>query len=270
MWFFCIIVCFNRSTKIAYHSKSKIVSIEEIKKQIGKKRIEKHKLLNETFWWVSIAKKSLDNSLKENNYSSGIKIHVPSKISQTRQISRTPEQVKNIIQRAQSIDLYYSIYVSIVAQVEDFFSFLVYSILKADSRRIKGSASGVETLKKIDIEEVIDALDKDEIIEKIIRKNIITIFYASPQRQKDYFEKVLGVKIDDCYWDDWFEIKATRDIIVHNSGIVNELYIEKSKANAKWKLGETVIINENLFGETVANLKSIIGKLELTARKSLK
>ena len=118
------------------------MDIEEIKKQIGKKRIEKHKLLNETFWWVSIAKKSLDNSLKENDYSKGIKIHVPSKISQTRHISRTAEQVKDIIKRAQSSDLYYSIYVSIVAQVEDFFSFLVYSILKADSRRIKGSAAG--------------------------------------------------------------------------------------------------------------------------------
>ena len=246
------------------------MNVEEIKKQIGKKRIEKHKLLNETFWWVSIARKSLDTSLKEDEYSKGIKIHVPSKISQTRSISRTAEQVKEIIQRAQSTDLYFSIYVSLVAQVEDFFSFLVYSILKADSRRIKGSTSGVETLKKIDIEDVIDASDKDEIVEKIIRKNIITVFYASPQKQKDYFEKVLGVKIDEHYWDEWFEIKATRDIIVHNAGVINEVYMEKSKANAKWKLGDTINIDENLFGETVANLKSIIGKLELTARKSLK
>ena len=50
--------------------------------------------------------------------------------------------------------------------------------------------------------------------------------YANPRCQSEYFRKALSINISDDEWNKWYEIKATRDIIVHNLGIINETYIE--------------------------------------------
>lgn len=47
------------------------------------------------------------------------------------------------------------------------------------------------------------------------------------KKQIEYFDKALGIKVDDDIWGKWVEIKARRDLWVHNAGIVNQVYIDK-------------------------------------------
>jgi hypothetical protein len=245
------------------------MTFDEFNKQLGQLRGEKQKQLNEIYWWVSLSISALEKAIKDKSFSDKINITVPSGKS-TKEISRTKEQVRDILDNAKKTDIYQSVFVFIVAKVEDFFSSIIYLILSTDNRRIKGSVPGVDSIKKFDVEDILDSASKEEIIDKIIRKNLVNLFYAGPAKQRDYFERVLGVKLDDILWDDWFEFKATRDIIVHNSGIINELYIEKSGANARGKLGDKIIVDSKYFGDSIAVMKRIIGKCEVTARTTLK
>jgi len=242
---------------------------EEFNKQIGDLRSQKQKLLNETFWWVSIAKASLGKTLEDSEFKNKLKIKVPSRKSD-KTISRTREQIEEIIKRAQERDLYYSIFVYMIAQVEDFFNGFIYLILSKDIRRIKCTVSGIDLIRKYDIIDIVDATSKDEIIDQIIKKNIATLFYASPQKQKEYFQSALGINLPEDYWDNWFEFKATRDIIVHNSGKINELYLLKANKLARGQINQYITIDENYFSNSIALMKSIIGKSETQAKKELK
>jgi hypothetical protein len=58
-----------------------------------------------TFWWVSIVKSSLQISLAQNDYSKGIEIGVPSKVSAKRKISRTKDQAGGISRLRPTINL---------------------------------------------------------------------------------------------------------------------------------------------------------------------
>jgi hypothetical protein len=245
------------------------MTFEEFNKMLGQQRSDKQKQLNEIHWWVSLSVSSLDKSQKDKTFTNEVTITVPSGRS-TKDISRTKEQVIEILDKAKSTDIYQSVFVYMVAKVEDFFSNIIYLILSMDNRRIKGSVPGIDTLKKFDVDEILDSKDKNEIVEKIIICNLINIFYASPQKQKDYFDKVLGIKLDDSLWDSWFEIKASRDIIVHNSGIINEIYIAKSGTMARGVIGDKIPINKNYFDSSLAKMKTIIGKCEVSARNSLR
>jgi hypothetical protein len=61
----------------------------------------------------------------------------------------------------------------------------------------------------------------------VIRKQLVTVFYGSPERYFEYIENVLSIQIEKELKDTFAEIKASRDIIVHNSGIANEIYVGK-------------------------------------------
>jgi len=82
-------------------------------------------------------------------------------------------------------------------------------------------------------------------------------------------EKVLSIKIDETLWDNWFESKATRDLIVHNSGIINKIYLEKAGTVARGKSGEKIVIDKKYFESTCVLIKSLVGKIETQAKKMI-
>ncbi len=83
--------------------------------------------------------------------------------------------------------------------------------------------------------------------------------YASPKNQIEYFYKALGIEFENS--EQWFEIKATRDVIVHNLGIINEVYINKAGDKSRGKIGEKILITQNYFRETISYLKRSIIKM---------
>lgn len=242
---------------------------EQFNKTIGQLRSQKQKLLNETYWWVSIARASLDKALTDKDFKDKLNIEVPSR-KKTKTITRTREQIEQIITRAKDKDLYFSIYVFVIAQVEDFFSELIYLILTKDNRRVKCTVSGIDFIRKYDVVDIVDASSKNEIIDQIIQKNIATLFYSSPQKQREYFQTALGINLPNEYWDKWFEYKATRDIIVHNSGKINKVYLTKAGDLARGVVGQTITIEDQYFAASISTMKSIIGKCEVLAKQELK
>ena len=90
------------------------------------------------------------------------------------------------------------------------------------------------------------------------------VFYASPSKQSDYIQKVLGIDFDERLRElaeKWVEYKASKDLVVHNAGICNEKYILKVGSRAVWNLDEPVVIDGSYLNTFIAESKSYIGKI---------
>lgn len=80
----------------------------------------------------------------------------------------------------------------------------------------------------------------------------------------------MGIKVDDDIWGKWVEIKARRDLRVHNAGIVNQVYIDKVKEYILCDFGNEAIIDEQYFSDCVAILKTMIGRIDKDIRNIYK
>lgn len=106
---------------------------------------------------------------------------------------------KKIKNRIINMDIYNSAFVSAVAAVEDYLSKIMIWILLCDNKRIKCTIAGINFSKEITIVDLIDK-DKETLIRNIIDQRVESLFYASPQKQMEYFDKALDIKVDDDIW----------------------------------------------------------------------
>lgn len=216
---------------------------EEFKKEIGRYRLQKQKLINDTYLWVSLAVNALDTIYESDNDLKRTKYHVPSKVK-GKTVIRKPENLKNILKTAIDKDLYQSTFIFIVAQFEAFLSDIISLCLKYDQRKLKMNVSGGQNNKKIDISEVLDCRNQEDIENLIINKQLGELFIAGPKIQREYIENVLSIKLEGNQWLDWFEYKATRNLLVHKSGLIDSLYLEKVGKQARGNLNEQITINK--------------------------
>lgn len=109
-----------------------------------------------------------------------------------------------------------------------------------------------------------------KLAREAVEQRLEGLFYASPQKQLEYFDKALGLKVDDDIWGKWIEIKARRDLWIHNAGIANQIYLEKAREYTLCAIGEEATIDEVYFFNCVALLKSMIGRIDRDIRNTYK
>ncbi len=240
------------------------MEIQELRDKSSKLKREKQSFLNDTFFWVKLARESVEQ-LPDTKFE--FEVPKAGKTGEMRTVARNDGQrIKN---RIVNRDIYNSAFVSAVAAVEDYLSKIMIWILLYDHKRIKCTIAGVNFSKEVTIVELIDK-DKDTLIRNIIDQRVEGLFYASPQKQREYFDKALGINIEDNIWGKWIEIKARRDLWVHNAGIVNQVYIDKVKEYKLCDFGDEAIIDEQYFSDCVAILKTMIGRIDREIRNIYK
>lgn len=236
--------------------------------QIKDYKLGKQKLINDTFLWVSLSTSSLKTISKSEKFLKKQEFKVPSTVK-GKTIKRKPKQIQDILDKAANESLYESTFIYVVAQFEAFLVDIISLNLKFDQRKLRLNVSGGKSDKKIDVKDILDCPDHDGVISLIIDKILGDLFYAGPKKQKEYIEKGLKVKLEEVLWDKWFEYKATRDLLVHNSGTINNIYLEKAGERARGELGEKVKITEGYFKDSLSDIKSMIGRIESRIRKNL-
>jgi hypothetical protein len=88
--------------------------------------------------------------------------------------------------------------------------------------------------KQLEFGTVLKAASRDEIVSGVIRKQLNELKYEQP---REWFAAVnKAVKLDcptENEIDALAEIKAARDILEHNAGVVNEIYRRKAGGKAR-------------------------------------
>ncbi|WP_440030451.1 hypothetical protein [Chromobacterium amazonense] len=238
-------------------------------KALGDLRKRGQRTINDVYIWSVLAKSALSAKAEDGDFISKMRHEVPSlkrdkfngkkvEIGE-RKVIRSPKQIVDIINNAVEFELNYSVFVYLVAHMEAFLNDVLYELLCYDNRRLKTRVKGIDFEAKIDVNDLIDAEDKDSLVDQVVKKQLISVFYASPALQMEYFQKITGVELDDNLVLSWIEMKAARDIIVHSLGEVNELYVKKSGDKARGNVGERVLIDDEYLGSGMAVMKAIIG-----------
>jgi hypothetical protein len=233
---------------------------ETLLKTIKKLETRFHRSLNDVHIWCSVAIEALCNVEKDEEFIQNNIFSVPSSLErgEFRTVKRKPEEVAHIIQNALDYELYFSVFVLLVAQVEAYLFEVVAAVLRFDNRRLLTTVQGMDSIKKVDLSDIVNCGSKEAIIESIVNQQIGALFYAKPSVQFTYLRQALGIDIEESLKNDWIEYKATRDLIVHNSGVINNIYIEKNGESARGQIGEKIIVDQVYFDQAVGRMKQLV------------
>jgi len=124
--------------------------------------------------------------------------------------------------------------------------------------------------RKISFQEIINSSSKDEIVEKVIDKNLKTLAYSQPAEWFNFIDDIVNLKsISSDQIAELSEIKASRDVLVHNNGVVNEIYVAKSGTQARFRPGEKLELPENYHRASWALIKELVQNISDEAIKKL-
>lgn len=235
------------------------MDVLELRKELTGIKKEKQSFLDDTYLWVEIARNSIQEMPEDK-----IKFEVPNTKGNKKKIQRTDK--KNMILRMTTKDIYYSGYIMLISSIEDYLNKIMKLLLLYDNNRIKVTIPNASMQTSIDIIDFINA-SKDEMINDIVEQRVNNLFYASPQKQLEYMDKALGINISQEDWYIWVEYKARRDVIVHNSGIVNDVYCSKVNGYGRYAKHDTVTFNETEFANVISTLKRIVESIDSLIRK---
>jgi len=109
---------------------------------------------------------------------------------------------------------------------------------------------------------VIECADRDEILTKIIETELNQVKYETVSGWFKYLDKVITIgKLAENEREQLAEMKASRDIIVHNAGIVNDIYLKKAGALARYPKGASLEIPLDYFVESFRIVIGLVGDI---------
>lgn len=102
--------------------------------------------------------------------------------------------------------------------------------------------------KKIEAEKILEC-ESIEVIKLSLIDNIINEFaYKSPKDYASEFEQYTGVNLlESPVYHNYMELKATRDILIHNNGVANDIYCSKAGVLARVKAGQYLPVTLQYF-----------------------
>ena len=186
-------------------------------------------------------------------------------ISGTSDLFRSNDSIRKLYEHGVSRQIFESYLLTAVSQCETFIFDVLKLVLTKHPKLLMGKKFD-ELAVPFD---VFLGQDKEQIIAAKIKAKLSAISYQSPREQLAYLERVAGVKTSSVRFKHYCEIKATRDILVHNAGIIDEKYITKSGDKARGKVGELIHVDEAYFNESVTWIKRIANSIQVVAIKTV-
>jgi hypothetical protein len=120
--------------------------------------------------------------------------------------------------------------------------------------------------KPVPLADLLEAADLDALIRDVVRREVLSIAYKRPADWFAYLQDRvdLGCPTADQI-KDLAEIKASRDVLTHNRGIVNQAYLEKSGDRARFTDADRLDVPEPYLFVSLKLVQSVIGDMAATA-----
>jgi hypothetical protein len=98
--------------------------------------------------------------------------------------------------------------------------------------------------------------DKSEVITRYVALKCEGLMYGKPKDYLNKFGECLDIDLAADHVNSFIEIKATRDIIIHNNGKINKSYVDKAGAKKRGKVGDMLPIDHDYFRSSIISLKA--------------
>lgn len=210
--------------------------------------------LNNIFVLNDLSSKALLSAKRklESNKNSKLDFEVPSVKGDFVTTARKRTKIIRLLHDAIDEGLAKSSIVSAVAITENYLAQMLSLILRAFPEKLKGQD------KKVDLDLILNSSDLDKLVSNIIERQIHSVFFASPEKYFQYVENILSIKIPKPSKANYVEVKATRDLIVHNEGVINATYVQKAGKLARGKVGDTIPVDEMYFDPAIRTMKKLV------------
>jgi len=172
-------------------------------------------------------------------------------------VARRKTKILRLLDNAIERDLYKQSLISATEVTEDYLAQILTIILKWFPQKLKITAGGVQTERKVDLDMVLEVDDLDELLSRTIEKRLVSISYVSPEQHFGYLEAILSFELPEDVKTDYAEVKATRDLLVHNSGIVNRIYLRKVGEKARASEKDLIPLDDEYFSESIRCMKCL-------------
>jgi hypothetical protein len=112
--------------------------------------------------------------------------------------------------------------------------------------------------KQLSYDKIIDLQASSVLIPYLAQREMDEVGYKSIVEQAEYYESKFNIKIADSgvTLDDLTEIRAARNLLVHNNGIVNPIYLDVVR-NSKYKSGERIATDLDYWNNCYEKLKQV-------------
>ena len=165
-----------------------------------------------------------------------------------------------------------SVFQNYVSLFEDYIFGLIGFWLMAYPKGIVGldDDDGDDGLRKTDktvpLALITDNPDRESILRVVVDRELDRLRYRRLAAWFDYFEKRarLGMPSPDQV-ERLSEIKAARDVLVHNRGIVNPTYLLKSGPGSRYADGDRLEIIEPYLRETWQLIDDVVREMSSSA-----
>jgi hypothetical protein len=151
--------------------------------------------------------------------------------------------------------------ITAVSHFEHYLGFLTKTVYHDYPKKLISNNLTTEKEEQNLIRLIVDSVDRDEIIERIVEEKVRGIFYGKPSDffLKDKAKLELGSHFRDNYSKEiekYEEITARRNAIIHNQGRVDRKYIREVKNNSLI-LGQIITLDANYLRESIDLLRNI-------------
>lgn len=109
--------------------------------------------------------------------------------------------------------------------------------------------------------------NREDLLARYVAFRCQNLMFGKPS---EYLEKacaILNIKLDQKLIDTYIEIKATRDIIVHGSGKINQLYVEKAGKKRRGEVGDDLVVDIHYAKHVFLTAKSLASAFKSEAER---
>lgn len=118
--------------------------------------------------------------------------------------------------------------------------------------------------RSISVQTVLESTSLEEVHLRATDSLLNELTYKSPAEFSETMQQLLSVNLMECpAFHRYIEIKATRDIFIHNRGIANDVYLRKSGSHSRVKVGMPLPADTQYFLESYEYCLQIANWLEI-------
>jgi hypothetical protein len=204
-------------------------------------------------------------TLAQSKSNADRRYYVPS-VGRTKFAKRTDAELKAIYDHHIAVGLFEAFLVNSLSRFEAFLADVLREFFTHYPLRLAEKGRGVPPCPAISPKELVQAVDKNQLLQRLIGEHLTGVFHQRPDIYLPYTATLLGGKVDPSFLD-YYEIAATRDLVVHNSRVVNNLYLEKARAKARGTLDQLLPVDQAYYYDALAKLKKVSGAVKRDVEK---
>jgi hypothetical protein len=124
--------------------------------------------------------------------------------------------------------------------------------------------------KQIEVGVALSVADRGALVLLIADRELNELKYDRPRAWFDYMSKIvkLGCPTKDEI-ERIAEMKAVRDLLIHNSGVVNKTYLDKAGTKARYAVGDPVVMDRPYFNDCWVLAKKLVDDVAAAAKRRL-